>query len=224
MQPAKILIVDDEGPIRGFIRRYLERDGYDVLEASNGLDGLQLARMGIDLLILDLMMPGLDGFEVARTLRASSAVPILMLSARGEEVDRVTGLEVGADDYLAKPCSPRELMARVKALLRRSRLPVHRVNEPQGKLTIDNNSRQVWYSGEKIELTPREYSLLKTLASAPGKNFTREELLNRVWGPEYMGDTRRVDVHISKLRDKLTHNGESPPIHSIWGVGYRYEE
>ena len=222
MEAAKILVVDDESPIRGFIRRYLERDGYVVVEATNGREALQLAKLGADLVILDLMMPGLDGFEVATQLRATSAIPILMLSARGEEVDRVTGLEVGADDYLTKPVSPRELMARVKALLRRSRLPSH-IHQDKGPLVIDTESRQVWLHDERIELTPREFALLKTLSSAPGKSFTREELLNRVWGPEYLGDTRRVDVHISKLREKLTSPNHNPPIRSVWGVGYRYD-
>ncbi|CAN0348027.1 unnamed protein product [Phaeothamnion confervicola] len=222
MEAAKILVVDDESPIRGFVRRYLERDGYVVIEATNGKEAIQLAKLGADLVILDLMMPGLDGFEVARNLRNGSAIPILMLSARGEEVDRVTGLEVGADDYLTKPFSPRELMARVKALLRRSRLPSHRGPE-EGPLVVDSESRQVWLQGERVELTPREYSLLKALVSAPGKCFTREELLNRVWGPEYLGDTRRVDVHISKLREKLSGPTNNPPIRSVWGVGYRYD-
>jgi two-component system response regulator ResD len=223
MQSAKILVVDDESPIRGFVRRYLERDGYEVIEASNGRDALQLAKLGVDLVVLDLMMPGLDGFDVARHLRASGDIPILMLSARGDEVDRVTGLEIGADDYLTKPVSPRELMARIKALLRRSRLSGSRPAEPAGPVVIDTDTRQVWVHGDRVELTPREYALLKTLASTPGKNFTREELLNRVWGPEYLGDTRRVDVHISNLREKLSRPGETPPIRSIWGVGYRYE-
>lgn len=135
----------------------------------------------------------------------------------------VTGLEVGADDYLTKPVSARELMARVKALLRRSRLGGFRPADPEGPLYIDLESRQVWVYGERIEVTPREYALLKTLTGAPGKNFTREELLNRCWGPEYLGDTRRVDVHISNLREKLTPPGRTSAIRSIWGVGYRYE-
>lgn len=223
MQPSRILIVDDESAIRGFVRRYLEKDGYEVIEASNGLDGLQQAKLGADLVILDLMMPGMDGFDVARSLRNGGPIPILMLSARGDEVDRVTGLEVGADDYLTKPVSPRELMARVKALLRRSRLSSPTVTQPTSAVVIDSETRQVWVHGERVELTPREYALLKTLASWPGKNFTREELLNRVWGPEYLGDTRRVDVHISNLREKLSRQGEQPPIRSIWGVGYRFE-
>ena len=222
MISARVLIVDDEPEIRGFVRRYLERDGYSVIEASDGREGLGLARQGADLVVLDLMMPGLDGLEVTRLLRATSPVPILILTARGDEVDRVAGLEIGADDYLTKPFSPRELMARVKALLRRSRLP-SAGNSNAGPLMVDAANRQIYFEGEVVELTPREYDLARTLVACPGKNFTREELLNRVWGTEYLGDIRRVDVHICKIREKLTRDGRPCPIRSIWGVGYRYE-
>lgn len=219
---ARVLIVDDEPEIRGFVRRYLERDGYAVVEAANGTDGLNLARQGADVVVLDLMMPGLDGLEVTRLLRSTSPVPILMLTARGEEADRVAGLEIGADDYLTKPFSPRELVARVKALLRRSRLP-SAGSVSTGTLVVDASTRQICMEGEAVDLTPREYDLLRTLVSCPGKNFTREELLNRVWGAEYLGDIRRVDVHICKVREKLMRDGKPCPIRSIWGVGYRYE-
>ena len=222
MNPARVLIIDDEPEIRGFLRRYLERDGYTVVEAANGKDGLQQARQGADLVVVDLMMPGLDGFEVTRLLRATSPVPILILTARGEEADRVAGLEMGADDYLTKPFSPRELMARVKALLRRSRLP-SAGSTATGPLVVDADTRQILFDGEAIDLTPREYDLLRTLVASPRKNFTREELLNRVWGNEYLGDIRRVDVHICKIREKLVRDGHLCPIRSIWGVGYRYE-
>lgn len=222
MIATRVLIVDDEPEIRGFVRRYLERDGYSVIEASNGTEGLALARQGADLVILDLMMPGLDGFEVTRLLRATSPVPILILTARGEEADRVAGLEIGADDYLTKPFSPRELVARVKALLRRSRLPSASA-KAAGPLMVDAANRQIYFEGEVVDLTPREYDLARTLVASPGKNFTREELLNRVWGTEYLGDIRRVDVHICKIREKLTRENRPCPIRSIWGVGYRYE-
>lgn len=213
--------MDDEPEILELVRRYLERDGFEVLGARDGATALELARQGVDLVILDVMMPGPDGLEVTRTLRyvRGSPVPILILSARDEEADRVAGLEVGADDYLTKPFSPRELVARVKALLRRSRMaPV-----PAAGLHVDLEARRVQLDGDYVELTPREYDLLKTLWQAPGKNFTREELLDRVWGVEYLGDTRRVDVHISKLREKLSRPGRPAPIRSIWGVGYRLE-
>lgn len=222
MSSARILIVDDEPEIRSFVRLYLERDGYQVIEASNGEEGLALARQGPDLVILDLMMPGLDGLEVTRLLRATSPIPILILTARGEEADRVVGLEIGADDYLTKPFSPRELVARVKALVRRSRMPTVG-SLAAGGLVIDATHRQISSDGIPIELTPREFELLRTLVANPGKNFTREELLNRVWGEEYLGDFRRVDVHICKIREKLVKEGKTCPIRSIWGVGYRFE-
>jgi two-component system, OmpR family, response regulator ResD len=222
MTTPQILIVDDECEIRSFVRLYLERDGYRVIEASNGEEGLMLAKQGVDLVILDLMMPGIDGLEVTRLLRASSLIPILILTARGEEADRVVGLEIGADDYLTKPFSPRELVARVKALVRRSRMPTVG-SIASGRLVIDATHRQISFDGVPIELTPREYDLLRTLVANPGKNFTREELLNRVWGEEYVGDFRRVDVHICKIREKLVKEGKTCPVRSIWGVGYRYE-
>ncbi|MEW6280331.1 MAG: response regulator transcription factor [Candidatus Eremiobacterota bacterium] len=217
---ARILVVDDEEEILDIVRRYLERDGYEVILARDGNTALQLARSGVDLLIQDLMIPGPDGLEITRRLRQTGTLPILILTARAEETDRVAGLEVGADDYLTKPFSPRELVARVKALLRRSRMAPA---TPRGPIVVDEEMRRVYLDGEPLELTPREYDLLRILTGAPGKNFTRDELLDRVWGPEYVGDSRRVDVHISNLREKLHKPGRAGPIRSIWGVGYRWE-
>ena len=219
-------MVDDEEEIRDILRRFLERDGFEVVLARDGHEALKMARNPVDLIIQDLMIPGPDGLEVTREVRKTSHVPILILTAKGEEADRVTGLELGADDYLTKPFSPRELLARVKALLRRSRLPAASAApaKASGPVRIDEEARRVYLDDEPLELTPREYDLLRVLAGAPGKNFTRDELLDRVWGPEYTGDTRRVDVHISNLRDKLRKPGWAGPIRSIWGVGYRYED
>ena len=217
-----MLVADDEPEIVEFVTRYLERDGYTVVVARDGPTARDKALRGVDLVILDLMLPGIDGLEVTRQVRATSVVPILMLTARAEEADRVLGLELGADDYLTKPFSPRELVARVKALLRRSRMPSVGSTQSAG-LVIDADARRVSLDGEPVELTPREYDLLRVLALTPGKTFTREELLDRVWGPEYVGDTRRVDMHISKLREKLTRPGSVVPIRSVWGVGYRFE-
>lgn len=219
---ARILVVEDDWQIRDTIVRFLERDGYDVLVAGNGTRALELARDGVDLVVLDVMIPKPDGLDVTRILRSASAIPILIVSARGEESDRVAALELGADDYLTKPFPPRELMARVKALLRRSRLPSF-ASKGAGPLLIDVDARAVLLEGAPVEVTPREYALLKTLASAPGKNFTREELLDSAWGPEYEGDLRRVDNYIHRLRGKLKRDGRPDLIRSIWGVGYKLE-
>lgn len=218
----RVLVVDDDEDIRCLIRRYLDHEGYQVRLARDGREGLAFAHEGADLVILDLMMPGLNGLEVTRRLREASAVPILILTARGDETDRVCGLEIGADDYVTKPFSPRELLARVKALLRRSKVLSQTYNPPPSPLVVDGEKRVALYHGEPIDLTRREYDLLRHLAANPGRNFTREELLNRCWGEDYAGDSRRVDVHISNLRDKLGKLGVCP-IRSIWGVGYRFE-
>lgn len=218
-----ILVVEDETEIRELITRYLERDGYRVLTAKTGDEALDKARSSaIDLVVLDIMIPRPDGLDVTRIIRSTSALPILIVSARGEEADRVAGLELGADDYLTKPLPPRELLARVKALLRRSKMPSYE-SKQAGPLVIDSEARTVQFEGKLVEVTPREYDLLKTLAYAPGKNFTREELLDRAWGPEYVGDLRRVDNYIHRVRTKLKREGKPDVIRSIWGVGYRLE-
>ncbi len=219
---GRILVAEDEPELRELIRRYLEEEGFEVLTAQDGVQALELVGKEVDLVVLDLLMPNLDGLEVVRRLRAFSALPILIVSARGEGSDRVIGLELGADDYLTKPFMPRELVARVKALLRRSRLPAASTAKV-GSLLLDTENRRVTLDGELLELTPTEYELLRVLAGATGKNFTREELLDRVWGPEYLGDTRRVDLCVSRLRAKLNRPGRPAPIRSVWGVGYRYD-
>lgn len=218
-----ILVVEDELQIRELICRYLESDGYAVLTATTGEEALRMARQGVELVVLDIMIPRPDGLDVTRILRSTnSGLPILIVSARGEESDRVAGLELGADDYLTKPFPPRELLARVKALLRRSRMPSYESRQT-GPLVVDPEARTVRLEGELVEVTPREYDLLKTLIQTPGKNFTREELLDRAWGPEYVGDLRRVDNYIHRLRSKLKRENQPDIIRSIWGVGYRLE-
>ena len=219
---GRILVVEDDREIMEVIRSYLVEDGYEVITAGDGALALERAKEQIELIVLDLGIPGLDGLEVTRRVRATSPIPILIVSARGEGTDRVCGLELGADDYLTKPFLPRELVARVRALLRRSRMPSY-TPARSGPLEIDLENRRVLLDGERVDLTPREYDLLKALAGAPGKNFTREELLDRVWGCEYVGETRRVDLYISKLRAKLDRPDRPAPIRSVWGVGYRYE-
>jgi DNA-binding response OmpR family regulator len=215
-------VVDDEPDIVAIVTRYLERDGHSVSSAADGLTARARLPEGFDLVIFDVMLPGLDGFELVTAARQLGPVPILMLSARDEEADRVLGLELGADDYLTKPFSPRELAARVKALLRRASMPSASSTQRSG-LIIDAQARRVTWMGELLELTPREYDLLRVLAHTPGKTFTRDELLDRLWGREYAGDSRRVDLHISNLREKLTRAGGTSPLRSVWGVGYRFE-
>jgi two-component system response regulator ResD len=223
MPSPRILVVEDDADIRSVVRRYLEEDGYDVLAAADGESGLSLASQGVDLAVLDLMLPGIHGLDVVRELRGrGSIIPILILSAREEESDRVSGLELGADDYLTKPFRPRELIARIRALLRRARLPA--VGSRQaGPIVVDVSFGRALVDGEPLELTPLEYDLLRTMVGAPGKNFSREELMERLWGDEYVGETRRVDLLVSKVRNKLRAVGRDALLRSVWGVGYRYE-
>lgn len=227
-QPT-ILVVDDEPPLRDLVRSYLEHEGFAVLTADNGLAAIELARQHAPLVvILDLMLPVLDGLEVCRRLRTFSDAYVIMLTARSEEIDRVIGLEVGADDYLTKPFSPRELVARVRAMLRR---PRHSSNTPPevpsphrfGDLVINEMRREVTLAGRPVALTPLEFNLLTTLASYPGRVFTRDQLLEQVWGANYFGDDHVVDVHVANLRKKLGDDPAAPRyIETIRGVGYRF--
>lgn len=209
---AKILLVDDDEKIREILRAYLQRDGYGVEEVADGEEALTaFDHTRPDLVILDLMLPGLDGWEVCKRIRAKSRVPIIMLTARGEEFDKVLGLELGADDYVSKPFSPRELTARVKAVLRRTDAgpsPEETLRFPD--LEIDRASRRAFYNGKEVFLTPKEFDLLWFLASNPGRVFSREQLLEKVWGYDYFGDTRTVDTHIKRLREKLGSKAEPP--------------
>ena len=240
----KILIIEDEANIVQLIRLYLEQAGFTVLAASDGAAGLELhAREHPDLVILDLMLPALDGMEVCRRIRAWASTPILMLTARHGEEDRIAGLELGADDYLVKPFSPREVVSRVKAILRRSSpsstsSSVHETagtsaadkteNEVRhfGGLTINIPARSVEVNGQKVTLTAKEFDLLVTLSAAPERVFTRESLLNQVWGYTYLGDGRTVDVHIGTLRKKIEAIPGAPRdihyIKTVWGVGYKF--
>jgi DNA-binding response OmpR family regulator len=233
----KILVIEDEASIIQVIRLYLEQAGYTVLSASDGIAGLELhAREQPDLVILDLMLPALDGMEVCRRIRAWACTPILMLTARQGEEDRIAGLELGADDYLVKPFSPRELVSRVKAILRRttaanSTAQVGRAEAEKkkseeirvGDLVINIPARRVTVNQRPVTLTVKEFDLLVTLVSAPDRVFTRESLLNMVWGYTYLGDGRTVDVHIGTLRKKLeAAGGASQAIQTVWGVGYKF--
>ena len=225
MPPAKVLAVDDEPPIIDLVRGYLQREGMTVLVASDGLAALELVRREApDVVVLDLMLPGLDGIEVCRQLRTFSDAYVLMLTARSEEIDRVVGLSVGADDYLVKPFSPRELVARVKALLRRPRATATSAPSlalPAG-LAVDEARHEVRVDGRLAELTPTEFSILAMLARDPGVVVTRQQLLDAVWGVDYVGDDHVVDVHVANLRRKLGDDPDQPRfVETVRGVGYR---
>ncbi|MCL6635618.1 MAG: response regulator transcription factor [Peptococcaceae bacterium] len=234
----KILVVDDEKNILELVRFNLEREGYQVLTAMDGDTALATARKEVpDLVVLDVMLPGINGLDVCRALHDDAAtknIPIIMLSARAEEVDRVLGLEMGADDYVTKPFSPRELVARVKARLRRAR-PEEPPEEEKagleagtntGPLVIDEARYAVFLKGRKVDLTPKEFELLRFMSRQPGRVFTREFLLEQVWGYDYAGDSRTVDVHIRHVRQKLDEAlpGGAGLIETVRGVGYRFKE
>lgn len=231
----KILIVEDELALQETLAYNLERQGYEVYLAGDGPSALILARQQApDLLILDVMLPGIDGFEVCRVLRQEMNTPILMLTARDDEIDRVVGLEVGADDYMVKPFSMRELLARVKAMLRRVRLTRAELEaQPAapppaglvfGNLTIDPGRREVLLNGVPVALKPKEYELLEYLAHHRGQMLSREVILNKVWGWDFTGDSRTVDVHVRWLREKLEANPSSPVrFITVRGAGYRFE-
>ena len=217
-----ILVVEDESSIASFVALYLKNAGYAVQTVANGTDALgAVATSTPSLIVLDLMLPDIDGIEVCRRVRVTSDVPILMLTARDEDVDKIIGLEVGADDYMTKPFNPRELVARVKSILRRTtserRLPESAVIT-HGDLTIDSGRREVHVGDEEIQLAPKEFDLLWELLDHRGLVLTRDQLLERVWGYTFAGDTRTVDVHVRQLRRKL---GEASPIVTVWGVGYK---
>ncbi|RJP27608.1 MAG: DNA-binding response regulator [Actinobacteria bacterium] len=222
-----ILVVDDEPNIIELARLYLEKEGFRVAEAGGGEEALRLFEdVSPALIVLDIMIPEPDGWEVCRRIRARSQLPIIMLTAREDEVDKVVGLELGADDYLTKPFSPRELVARVKAVLRRA-CPASESQEVlyADDLVIDASRRRVTQSDKDIELTPREFDLLYTLALNRGIVMSRERLLERVWGYDYYGDTRTVDVHIRHMREKLGEDSSQPRyVETVWGVGYKFRE
>jgi DNA-binding response OmpR family regulator len=231
----KILIVEDDETLNGVLRYNFEREGYKVFTASDGLNGIELARLEKpDLIILDLMLPKIDGLEVCRILRKEMTVPILMVTAKAEEIDKIVGLELGADDYMTKPFSVRELIARVRANLRRNEI-LRRESEknesvsPQtiqiNQIEIDLGRHSITAAGSVLDLSPKEFDLLVFLVRNHGQVFNRETLLSKVWGYDYAGDTRTVDVHIRWLREKIEKIPESPRhIITIRGVGYKFEE
>jgi DNA-binding response OmpR family regulator len=221
----KILLVEDDAVVAETLTLYLEQAGFSVIVARDGLKGLELAReAGAALVILDLMIPGISGQEVCRRLRAESTIPILMLTARASEDDRVAGLELGADDYVPKPFSPREVVARVQALLRRAAVTPAVVPPPVtvGDLEVDLWARQARVNGRTVTLTPTEFRLLEALARHPGRVFTRDELVQRALGPDFDGLDRTVDVHITNLRKKLEPGREPQYVLTVHGVGYKF--
>ena len=223
MPSELILLVDDEPSITQLARMYLEREGFRIHEAADGESALEATqKQKPSLIVLDVMLPKLDGFEVCRKLRVSGdQTPIIMLTARDEDIDKILGLELGADDYLTKPFNPRELVARVKAILRRSESRKDAEDKPlhRGELTIDPSAREVRLASRTLDLRAQEFDLLLTLAEQPGRVFTREQLLQLAWGFDYFGQTRTVDVHIAHLRKKL--DGGSVKIETVTGVGYK---
>lgn len=223
---SKILLVDDEPEIQSLVRDYLEREGFRVLTASGGLEAMHLFETDApDLIVLDWMLPDMSGLEICKTLRKTSSIPIIMLTAKSEEVDRVLGLEVGADDYIVKPFSLREMLARIRSALRRS--GIDKTDVPQnlvrGELNIDPLSHRVWKRGEEVQLTRTEFNILQVLAARPGIAYSRLQLLSRAMGEEYLNYERSIDTHISNLRKKIEDNPAEPVyIQTVFGVGYRF--
>jgi DNA-binding response OmpR family regulator len=221
-----VLVVDDEPIVRDVVVRYLQRDGFTTLEAGDGDTARDLIETGDPgLVVLDVMLPGTDGLELCRWIRSRSDLPVILLTARGEEADRIVGLELGADDYVTKPFSPRELAARVRTVLRRSGTTSSRSEQLElGDLTIDGASRIVTRAGEPVSLTAREFDLLWFLASNPRRVFSRSHLMDRVWGHAPALDTGTVTVHIRRLREKLEADPAHPThLQTVWGVGYRFD-
>ena len=220
----KILIVEDDGNIRELLRLYLEREGYEISEAENGAVGLSKWKAeNPDMMLLDVMMPVMDGWQVCKEVRASnSSMPIIMITAKGETMDKVSGLELGADDYIVKPLEMREGVARVRAVFRRF------AGDETGKLTfdkltIDKQAYDLVIDGKRVDAPPKEIELLFFLAQSPNRVFTRAQLLDDVWGFDYYGDTRTVDVHVKRLREKLEGVSDKWELKTVWGVGYKFE-
>ena len=221
MSDRKILVVDDESRIRKLIKDYLRRNGYEVIEAADGEEALEqfYKTKDIALIVLDVMMPSLDGWEVLKEIRESSKVPVIMLTAKSEEEDELNGYSLGADEYVSKPFSPKVLVARIEAVLRRSQGEDASVIESDG-IRIDENAHEVTVDGQSVELSVREYDLLKYFMKNPGIALSREKILNSVWDYDYYGDARTIDTHVKKLRSKLSGKGDL--IKTIWGVGYKF--
>ena len=223
----KVLVVEDDGNIAELLRLYLEKDGFEVYQAADGGDGIRMAQeVAPDLVLLDIMLPAVDGWVVCSEIRKSSQVPIIMLTAKSETFDKISGLEMGADDYVTKPFEVKELMARIHAVMRRSTGESTQPAEKKltfDKLVINLDSYELVVNGRRMEVPPKEMELLFHLASSPNRVFTRNQLLDEVWGFDYFGDSRTVDVHIKRLREKLEGVSDKWSLKTVWGVGYKFE-
>lgn len=224
--PKKALVVEDDGNIAELLRLYLEKDGFEVVIASDGGSGVSYALdLEPDLILLDIMLPVLDGWQVCSKIREVSRVPIIMLTAKGETYDKISGLEMGADDYVVKPFEIKELLARVHAVLRRTE-PEEKSSEKKlsfDKLTINLDSYELIVDGKRVDTPPKEMELLFHLAASPNRVYTRNQLLDEVWGFDYFGDSRTVDVHVKRLREKLEGVSDKWALKTVWGVGYKFE-
>ena len=227
MGQYKILIVDDDENICELLRLYLEKDGFETVVANDGEKAVEFsAKYNPDLILLDIMLPKLDGWQVCREIRMTSAVPIIMLTAKGETFDKILGLELGADDYVSKPFDTKEVIARIKAVLRRSSANEKsaQVNEVHyDKLSINLTNYELVVDGKRIDTPPKELELIYHLASNPNRVYTRDQLLDEVWGFDYYGDSRTVDVHVKRLREKLENVSDRWSLKTVWGVGYKFE-
>ena len=224
-----ILIVEDDPNISELVQMYLEKEGYNTRIASDGGQGLDLFRqLRPDLVLLDIMLPVMDGWSVLRTIRQDSKTPVIMLTAKGETFDKVLGLELGADDYMVKPFDAKEVVARIKAVLRRCQTTTAAAESTEGVIEFDNlrldmNSYELRVKGKVVEAPPKELELLNCLASHPNRVYTRDQLLDEVWGFEYYGDSRTIDVHVKRLREKLAGASDKWELKTVWGVGYKFE-
>ncbi len=226
MDKLKIMIVDDDENICELLRLYLEKDGFETLTVNNGLKAVEAeGRFLPDLILLDIMLPGIDGWQVCREIRKSSDVPIIMLTAKGETFDKILGLELGADDYVSKPFDAKEVIARIKAVLRRSNISDNKdVKEVRFEnLIINLTNYELVVNGQQVDTPPKELELIYHLASNPNRVYTRDQLLDEVWGFDYYGDSRTVDVHVKRLREKLEGVSERWVLKTVWGVGYKFE-
>lgn len=226
MAKYKILVADDDPNICELLRLYLEKEGYEAVIASNGEEAVSLfLKSSPDLVLLDIMMPKLDGWQTCKRIRETSDCPIIMLTAKGEVFDRVLGLDLGADDYIVKPFDTKEVIARIKAVLRRTASPAEpEVKEVSyDKLIINLTNYELWVDGKQIDTPPKELELIYHLASNPNRVFTRDQLLDEIWGYDYYGDSRTVDVHVKRLREKLEGVSDKWALKTVWGVGYKFE-